>query len=272
MQRSLRHARILLATLFFILSVVYLAAGMRIYGVAALSERLQVIPSAIAVSSGVTLIWLCITFLFGRVYCSTVCPIGALHDMVLWTRRKVFRRRITYRYEPARSVRWHVLAIYVVCIVAGITVVPLWIEPWNIMRNICSAINPSAAESTWIGLGLGGATGIVAGALSFVLVILCAVFTGRGFCNMLCPVGTALGAVNRYSLYQIAFDPDKCVNCMKCEEVCSAGCVKVVGRYVDNTRCVRCFDCIDACPNDAIRLSLSRHRPASPLMRKVKQP
>ena len=137
------------------------------------------------------------------------------------------------------------------------------------MRNIFGAFNPTAAQTAWLTLGVGMTSGIAAGIVSALLLIVCAVLTGRGFCTDVCPIGTVLGSIHDYTLFHIEIDPDKCVNCMKCEEVCRSQCVKVVGRHVDNSRCVRCFDCLDVCPNDAIRFQKNRNRRATPLVRKV---
>ena len=272
MQQRLRSIRILLAVLFFVLSVAYLTMSMETNGLAKLSLRVQVIPSAIAVSMGAVAVWLLLTFLFGRVYCSTVCPIGMIHDLIIPLRRHFKPTKKTFRYRQASPVRWQILALYGACLVLGLAIVPLWLEPWNIMRNICHSLHPSEAETMWLNLGISSSVGIFSGIFSFLLIALCALFTGRGFCTTICPVGTMMGAAAKHAVYQIGIEPDKCISCMKCEEICPSQCIKVVGRYVDNSRCVRCFDCINACPNEAVKLTASRFRPASPLLRKAKQP
>lgn len=266
--KGLRTIRIILSVVFLLASVVFLAFGHYAGHLARLSERLQIIPSLLATTMGVTIVWIVISLFLGRIYCSTVCPVGTLQDIVLKFRRRLPGFNRPYSYHPPRKVRYHILVIYVLCLVVGVVAVPYWIEPWNIMRNICSIINPDAVEATWITLGIGAGAGIVAGIVSAVMLIVCALFTGRGFCTVVCPIGTALGALDGITLYHIEIDPDKCINCMKCEEVCKSQCVKVAGRIVDNSRCVRCFDCINVCPNDAIRFQAGRNRRATPLFRK----
>ena len=121
-----------------------------------------------------------------------------------------------------------------------------------------------------IAVGVGTAVGVVAGIVSALLILICAVFTGRGFCNTVCPIGTALSIIEPHCIFHIEIDPDRCTGCLKCEEACPANCIKAVSRYVDNTRCVRCFDCLHVCGDDAIRYQPNRNRPATPLMRKAK--
>lgn len=269
MQRNLRIIRILLSAVFLAAAVAYLAMWPDVHPMAKVSEKVQIIPSAITVTLGVTLVWLAITFIFGRVYCSTVCPVGTLQDVVIALRRRL-RPGKKFRFQPARKVRYHILLIYAVCLIVGVVAVPMWLEPWNIMRNICAAVNPTAAQAQWIQLGVGTAVGVVAGIVSALLILICAVFTGRGFCNTVCPIGTALSIIEPHCIFHIEIDPDRCTGCLKCEEACPANCIKAVSRYVDNTRCVRCFDCLHVCGDDAIRYQPNRNRPATPLMRKAK--
>lgn len=269
--KNLRTIRIVLAIIFFMAALAFLLTSPEAHPMSRISEKAQIIPSAIATAMGAILFWIIMTFLLGRVYCSTVCPVGTFQDLVIRLRKRIPRFAKPFGYRPARNLRYHVLAVYVVCLVAGLTAVPLWIEPWNIMRNICAIANPTTLEGTWLTLGVGVGAGIASGIVSALLIAACALITGRGFCTDICPVGTILGSFNSFSLMHIEIDPDRCINCMKCEEICKSQCVKVVGRYVDNSRCVRCFDCLNVCPNDAIRFQMNRNRRGTPLIQKINQ-
>lgn len=273
--RQLKDIRIFLATLFFVASAAYLIIGPGVHPMAVVSLKLQIIPSLLAVTMGVTAIWLVITFLFGRIYCSTVCPVGTLLDCFIPLRKRLRFRKINrpFRYKKRSSAGFQVLVVYIVCLIIPIVAVPALIEPWNIMRNISTIFNLNPANEYWVNLGYGAATGIIAGVASLLLLFIAAIFTGRDFCNNFCPIGTALGLFNDKTLYRIEIDPDRCTSCMKCEYACKASCIKVIGSYVDNSRCVRCFDCIAECEEDAIRYQINRNmRHNTPLMRKVKSP
>lgn len=269
--KDLRTIRIFLSVLFFAGAVAYLAVSPTVNPMVRIVERAQIIPSMIATSMGAILVWIVITLLFGRVYCSTVCPIGTLQDLIMPLRKYIKPLRKPFSYQKSSNVRYHILLIYIVCLIVGVGAVSLWIEPWNMMGSICGAVNHTRGEVLWSTFGIGMATGIAGGILSAVMVAVCALFTGRGFCTQICPVGTALGYLHFITLYHIDIDPDKCINCMKCEEICKSQCIKVVGRVVDNSRCVRCFDCLKVCPNDAIRFQINRNRRINPLFRKVRQ-
>lgn len=236
---------------------------------AVVSLKAQIVLSTGAAAIGALLVWLVLTLVFGRIYCATVCPIGTLTDIFIWLSRKVPRLNKPFRYRPAKRWSIHVLLVYVICVLVGLTVVTYLVEPWNIMRNIASIVNPEAIDSTWVSLGLGAGIGIAVGVISLLLLGVYALLRGRAFCTDVCPLGTALGLLHEHNVMHIEIDPDRCVSCGACEEVCASSCVKVVSRYVDNSRCIRCFDCLAVCPEDAIRYQSNRNRPATPLFRKT---
>ncbi len=271
--KRLKIIRIILATLFLGAAIGYVCVGPKAAVLAPVAVEVQIVPSAFGVTLGATLLWFTLTFIFGRVYCATACPIGTLLDCALWLRRRVKpngkRRRMgagpPFRYRPARRARWEILLAYIVCLVLGIGVVPLLIEPWHIFCNIAELTHPSEAAAPWLQLGISGVTGLLAGGITALGVLLSGLFWGREFCTVICPIGTALAAATNYSFYHIEIDPDRCINCFECEHNCPASCIKVVSRFVDDTRCIRCMECTSRCPNDAIRLQLNRKRPATPL-------
>lgn len=270
--RQLRIFRIFLATLFFVATVAYLFIGPQVQPMAVVSEKVQIILSAGTTAIGATLVWLVLTVLFGRIYCSTVCPVGTLSDIFIALRRKIprFNRPFSFRKPKRWSI--HVLIIYIICLLIGLLVVPYVIEPWNIMRNIASAVRPDAVQATWINLGIGIATAIAAGIVSLILLAVYALMSGRGFCTDVCPLGTAMGLLDRHTLYHIEINPDLCTSCGACEDSCKSQCISVANRLVDNTRCVRCFDCLAVCNDNAINFQSNKNTPATPLFNGTKQP
>lgn len=268
--KKLRAIRIIISALLLAACAGYLLAGQRWPALAVYSAKLQIIPSAIASTIGITLFWLAATLLLGRVYCSSVCPIGTLQDMGVWLRKKIIPAR-GFRYKHPFRHRYDIAVIYLLCLILGLIVIPLLMEPWSMFCNICSVVKPSAQAAGWLRLGVGAGVGIAAGAVSLAAMLICGFLIGRDYCNYVCPIGTALGLMESRTIWHIEIDPEKCVSCMACEQTCRCSCIKVVSRYVDNSRCVRCFDCLSVCPNNAIRYQADKNRPRNPLMRRVSQ-
>ncbi|MBD5418898.1 MAG: 4Fe-4S binding protein [Bacteroides sp.] len=281
---SLRAIRIFVCYIFFAASVLYLFVKGAADNLTHLSESVQIIPSALAMSIGATSFWLVATFVFGRIYCSSVCPVGTLQDSATWLRRNIRRypklKHIQnpigkrplfapFSYRHRGKVGSAVLLLYLALLLPGFYALAALLEPWNIMRLAARYFNPAPTSPTPALLFAGDfLAGTITGMFLCGAIWVLALFRGRRFCTQICPIGTILGFISERSVYQIEFDPDKCINCMKCEDICKSECIKVVSRYVDNSRCVRCFDCLHVCPNYAIRYRRDRQRRSTPLLRR----
>ncbi len=268
--KQLRTIRIILALLFLASSVAAILLGPAAYPVTRIARGSQVLLCSLGASAGASVVWLLFTLMFGRIYCATVCPAGTFSDIFIRLRQAVPRLRRKSAYTPARRVRYHILLLYALCALAGVTAVTLVLEPWNMLTDIVGAASPAVAAAQWKAAGLGAVAGMTVGILMAVILGILAAMRGREFCTSVCPLGTAFGMLSEYAIYHIEINPDKCTSCGQCEEECRASCIKTVSRHIDNSRCVRCFDCVARCPEGAIRFQPNRNRPATPLMRRVK--
>lgn len=232
---------------------------------------LQFIP-ALLKSLAVPGVWiagalfvLVITFLFGRVYCSTVCPLGLLQDAAIRLRKTVDRRR-RFRYGRADyGVHYAVTAFVLIVLAAGGAWALNLVEPFSNFGRICAALlrPPLAAGNNALASILAdagyygvhpvqvhpaGTAAVIGAALFLVGVLLLSYHRGRLFCNLLCPTGALLGLVARSSVFRIVIDPKGCVECGLCERVCKASCIDSARKRIDMAACIGCFNCIEACP------------------------
>ena len=266
--KQIRVFRIFFAILFFAASVAYLCIGPNAHPMAVISLKTQINLSMINTTIGATLVWLLITLLAGRIYCSSVCPIGAINDAAARLGRKLPRKRKTYRWKNRNNWGGYILVGFILSLLLGFFPVGYVLGPWNTMANIASIVNHDAIYDSWVQFGYGVTAGIIAGIVSLIIIVGWAMLSGRDYCNTICPVGTALSAVGHSSLMNIEIDPDRCTYCGKCEEACSAHCIKVTERLVDNARCLRCFDCLAVCDDEAIQFKLNKNVPLTPLFQK----
>lgn len=278
--KSLRIIRITLAAIFLAATVAFFLTAnpdsesinlVKAHDNLGWAQGSQIIPSAAALCMGAILFWLCATIFMGRIYCSTVCPIGTISDIFMRLHRelgKLFPKKfiLRFRWKDAVSWRYHIMAAYYICLFIGIMAVPFLIEPWNIARNAASNFDNEAVASTWIPLGVNMLTGVgIAGIVTIGAIAVWGFMAGRDFCNIVCPIGQSMAIFDKYTLLHIEFDPDKCISCLRCQEICRCSCIKVTERRIDNSRCVRCLDCVAKCPTGAIRLQPNRNRTATPL-------
>lgn len=234
------------------------------------ARALQIVPSTLGATLGAGVLWLLLTLFAGRIYCSAFCPVGVLQDAAFRLRQLGPRRwrRRAFRYKPASRRRWVFLALYVGGVVAGIGFIPFLIEPWPVFANITAQTAGRALPHALASLGLGTLTGLLCAAVSAAVLLLYAVFTGRDFCNEVCPLGTVMAPLAAVSAFHIELIPDRCNACLRCQDVCKVSCISIPQRRVDNARCVRCFNCIAACDQDAIRFTANRNGIITPLFQR----
>lgn len=290
---SLKYLRMVVAVLCLVAAMV-LFADFTGYAAAHWGwlAKIQLVPAVLALNLGALVFLVVLTLVFGRLYCSVICPLGILQDVLAWLRRitgsKMKKRLGFYRYTPAGSV-WRyvflgIFALLVLCSaiallpmsyagildpyssfgrMAGQGIVPLWrvtadaIASWQADKGVYLF---EAVPSPAVMLSLG--VGVVA-IVSFVTVFVFAVRTGRGYCNTVCPVGTILGFVSRFSLLKPVIDTDKCTRCGSCGRHCKARCIDTKNHKIDYSRCVVCFDCINSCKEGAISYRLRRSADAA---------
>lgn len=206
--------------------------------------KMQLLPALLAGSFVLVAAVLVVTLLMGRIYCSVVCPMGIFQDILIWFHKIIFGKKHPYRYhKPLNWLRYTVLVLFVVLMVAGLNGIAVLIAPYSAYARMITGIHASGAVQ-WVAI----VTLIVIGVMSFTM--------GRLWCNTLCPVGTLLGLLSKHAVFGIKIDADKCIGCHKCEHRCKAMCIDIDGgKKIDGSRCVDCFDCLGECKVGAISYS-----------------
>lgn len=266
----LRSIRVTIATLFFVIvTLLFLDFTGTLHAWFGWMARIQFLPALLALNVGVVLLLVLLTAVFGRVYCSVVCPLGVFQDVVSWLSGK--RKKNRFRYSPAmKKLRYAVLALFIAAMVAGLNAAAVLIAPYSAYGRMASSLlsplwrwgnNALAyiaerADSyafyevdVWL---KSGSTLIVA-VVTLVVLFVLAWRNGRTYCNTICPVGTVLGFISRYALFRPVIDTSKCNGCGLCARNCKASCIDAKSHTVDYSRCVVCMDCIGKCKRGAIQ-------------------
>lgn len=216
---------------------------------------LQFIPAVCALGLTVLAFWLAVTLMFGRIYCSTVCPMGALMDLAARTRP---RRRV-FRYHKALNLLRALSLVSAAVIFATGQLWPRrWVDPYGLFTTMTEAVAGGRVTATALGCAA------IAGMIAYV-----SYRRGRLLCNTLCPVGALLGFVARRSAFHIDINTDLCTQCRRCVDVCKSECIDLNDHVADMSRCVVCFNCLPECPAEAISYTLGRHTLSTPLMQKI---
>ena len=242
----MRKIRIAIAILFF--------AGITLLfvGVPSLTSwlgwmpKLQFLPAVMALNVLVIVLVLALTLLFGRIYCSTICPLGVFQDgisRVRVTLGRLRKKRKPFHFRKEHKwLRYGIWVLFVAAIAAGVQSFVAILAPYSAYGRMVESIAHFKAGPVLI---VAAATLLVVGLLAF--------FAGREYCNSICPVGTTLSFFSRFALFRPVIDADKCKNCKLCEVNCKASCIDVANHKIDYSRCVVCFDCIGNCKFDALK-------------------
>ncbi|MBR3443714.1 MAG: 4Fe-4S binding protein [Bacteroidaceae bacterium] len=231
--------------------------------------KIQFLPAVLALNFVVVAVLVVMTLMLGRIYCSVVCPLGVMQDVISWIHGR--RKKNRFSYSPERRwLRYGVLGVFVVAMVCGVGSLVALLAPYssygrivmnlgrplyewgnNALAAVAEHYDSYAFYSTdvWIR----SIPTFVIAAVTFVVLAVLAWRGGRTYCNTICPVGTVLSLLARFSWLKIRFDAEKCRNCSKCTKNCKAACIDFRSHTVDYSRCVVCGDCIDQCKFGALR-------------------
>ena len=232
--------------------------------------KIQFLPALLALNLGVVALLVLATLLFGRIYCSIICPLGVMQDIIARFGSRGRKRKYRYSYSPAKNwLRYGVLALFIAALVAGIGSFVALIAPYNaygrIAQNLLAplygwgnnllAYLAERADSyafyraeVWVR----SLPTLLIAAATLILLVVLAWRNGRSWCNTVCPVGTVLGFFSRFSLFRPVIDTAKCNACGLCARQCKASCIDSKHHAIDYSRCVACMDCLDNCKQGAI--------------------
>ena len=273
----LRKIRTALAIVFFLgITALFLDFSGVLHLYLGWMAKIQFLPAVMSTSFVIVAAILLFTLLFGRVYCSVVCPLGVMQDGFNYLARKVKKNRFHYVREN-RWLRYPLLGIFILLMLLGLNAIAILIAPYSAygriaanllqplylwINNIFAGIAERAESYSFYHVDVwmkSGASLIIAIATLLVVGFL-SLRRGRTWCNTVCPVGTILGLVSRFSLFRPVINVDKCRNCRKCERICKASCIDIQNHKIDYSRCVACMDCISKCKHDALHFENTRFR------------
>jgi ferredoxin-type protein NapF len=217
---------------------------------------------------------LLLTLITGRTYCSFLCPLGIVQDIISRIGGKLKKkfRRFGFK-KPHTLLRYSLLFITLfVTLIWGIYFMTL-LDPYSVFgRFVTYFIKPLVLLLNNFLSGVLGKFDIytlvntpitkfplLAYAIPTVFLVLFGVMSlikGRLYCNSICPVGTFLGLLSKISLLRIKFDKIACTRCGRCALACKSSCIDFLNYDVDVTRCVDCFNCLKSCPDKALSYSI----------------
>ncbi len=173
---------------------------------------------------GIFVLPLVAALFFGRVFCSGVCALGSIQEMVLLKPIEVPARLDFW----LRGIKW----VYLVAAI-GFAVLPAASRDFIICR-----FDPFVGFFRFTGpfhmFLLGGG------------LLLLGVFVGRPYCRYLCPYGALLSVFSRYAWKSVSITPHRELDCGLCSQACPYGAIEEMRAI--RTTCLACARCYDSCP------------------------
>ena len=271
----LKKIRIALAVVFFLgITLLLLDITGALHLWLGWMARIQFLPAVMAVNLGVIIALCLLTLVFGRVYCSVICPLGVLQDGIARVRVNALRRRKNHKpYGYKKELKWlryGIWALFVAALIAGIQPLVALLAPYSAFGRIVSSIFQPVYLwcnnlFAWIAERAGSYTfygkevwlkslPVLLVAIGTLLLVGVLAWTGgRTYCNAVCPVGTTLSFLSRFAMFRPVIDKSKCKDCHVCEHNCKASCINIKEHKIDYSRCVDCFNCIGDCKFGALR-------------------
>lgn len=245
-------------------------------GVAPWLASTQLIPSLVALATGASfaiggMLVILLTLAGGRIYCSTLCPLGLLQDVISRV-AGVFRRQ-PHRLPPARPHTW-LRQLFLWATVGGVAaggsgLTLTLLDPYSNFGRIASTLlrpvltkgnnllvdasaalgfqGPHRIDVHWAGTGV-----LLLAAAFLLLIVVLVALRGRLYCNTVCPVGTLLGLISRHALFRLRLDQSACTKCTECLRHCKAQCIDLRAGTIDASRCVACYNCVSVCDQGGI--------------------
>jgi polyferredoxin len=266
---TLRKIRITLATVMFLgLTWLFLDFTGTAHAFLSWMAKVQLLEAVLALNVVVVAALVLLTLVFGRIYCSVICPLGIMQDLFGWLGKRVKKNRYTYS-KALTPLRWAVCAVFLIALVRGFgslaqllapysafgriatnLLQPVYVAGNNVLASIAEHYDSYAFYHSDVWMRSAISLGIAA--VTLVLLAVLAWRNGRTWCNTICPVGTVLSLFAKFSWLKIRFDEDRCKNCSLCTKNCKASCIDFKNHTVDYTRCVTCGDCIESCKHGAL--------------------
>ena len=248
-RQILRHTiqlLFLLLSLAFFAGLIFFALPFTIHNICpyaivcfGLSKNIliQYLGNPFALTIAFSFLILVLTIFCGRLFCSFVCPLGTMQEIIyaLFGKKKRNRKQIPlYQERRFAPVKYLVLIITILLSLVGGNYIFIRLCPVYALSLL-----PDIAFS---------------GLIVTLLIIIAGIFLERFWCRFLCPYAALmnlfmrLGQLVHFPRCKIHRNLERCNDC----EICSLSCPMNINiteeEYVQNLNCILCFKCAEKCP------------------------
>ncbi len=180
------------------------------------------------------------TVLFGRVFCSYLCPLGALQEWIRGLGRKIgIRKDIELPEVVDRYARYLKYLILIFIIYYSYKTGDLFFrnyDPYNALMHFGNEYEEKVIAYAILGV-----------------VLFSALFSKNWWCRYLCPLGATMAIIKKISPFKIVRDSSTCVSCGLCNKTCPANLNIKDAQVINSADCISCLNCVSDCPESSLK-------------------
>lgn len=194
------------------------------------------------------IVFLFVSLVFKRSFCSWLCPVGTVSEILWQLGKRVFKRNVTlpkWIDIPLRSLKYVLLAVifYFLIPLSIMEIVGFLTSPYGIIIDVKMLDFFRAVGQTTL--------------IVVTVLIISSLFIQNFWCRYLCPYGALMGFASLFSPFKIRRDPDACIDCNRCAQACPSRLPVDRLIHVRSIECTTCLSCVEICPaKDALQLAI----------------
>lgn len=181
-----------------------------------------------------------LTLVFGRVFCSFLCPLGAIQEWIRGLGKKLGIRKDLelpiWLDKYARYLKYVILAVIVYFSYKTGDLIFRGYDPFNALMHLGEEFDEK-----------------VAGYSILAALLFASLFSRNWWCRYFCPLGAAMGIIKKISPFKIKRNEASCIDCGKCDIVCPAKLNIANAKEVNSADCISCLGCVKNCPNSSLK-------------------
>ncbi len=173
-----------------------------------------------------------------KLICGWACPLGALQELIysLPIQKRIKNKKLPFVWT--NTIRGFLFMVMIILLFGGIGR-----RKGTVIYHYVNAFNLFDLDFETVSIAL---TVVIALAGSFIVY--------RPFCQLICPFGLVSWIAERFSIYRITIDKDKCVKGSACINACPLEATKgILAGNLLPADCFSCARCLNVCPVDALQ-------------------
>jgi NapH/MauN family ferredoxin-type protein len=184
-----------------------------------------------------------VTIFFGRIFCSYLCPLGALQEWLRAVGRKIgIKKDLELPKSIDKYARYLKYLILILVIYSSYKLGDLFFrnyDPYNALMHFGNEWEEKIIAYIILGI-----------------VLISALFSKNWWCRYFCPLGAFLGIIKKISPFKIKRNQNTCISCGLCNKVCPANLDIQNADIIKSADCTSCLNCVNDCPHSSLHANI----------------